>query len=33
MFIEQVAIGLRLWTGIDPDRQVLRDAAEEFLGL
>jgi shikimate dehydrogenase len=33
MFIEQVAIGLRLWTGIDPNRQVLRDAAEEFLGL
>ncbi len=33
MFIEQVAIGLRLWTGIDPDRQVLREAAEEFLGL
>jgi shikimate dehydrogenase len=33
MFIEQVAIGLRLWTGIDPDRHVLRDAAEEFLGL
>ena len=33
MFIEQVAIGLRLWTGIDPNRQVLREAAEEFLGL
>jgi shikimate dehydrogenase len=33
MFIEQVAIGLRLWTGVDPNRQVLRDAAEEFLGL
>jgi shikimate dehydrogenase len=33
MFIEQVAIGLRLWTGVDPDRQVLREAAEEFLGL
>ncbi|MFZ1933379.1 MAG: shikimate dehydrogenase [Thermoguttaceae bacterium] len=33
MFIEQVAIGLRLWTGVDPSRQVLREAAEEFLGL
>jgi shikimate dehydrogenase len=33
MFIEQVAIGLRIWTGIDPSRQVLREAAEEFLGL
>jgi shikimate dehydrogenase len=32
-FLEQVAVGLRLWTGVDPDRQVLREAAEEFLGL
>jgi shikimate dehydrogenase len=31
MLIEQVAIGLQLWTGVDPDRQVLREAAEEFL--
>jgi shikimate dehydrogenase len=33
MFIEQVAIGMRLWTGVDPDREVLREAAEEFLEL
>ncbi len=33
MFLEQVAVGLRLWTGVDPNRQVLREAAEEFLGL
>lgn len=33
MFIEQVAIGLQLWTGVDPNRQVLREAAEEFLEL
>ncbi len=33
MFVEQVAIGLQLWTGVDPDRQTLREAAEEFLGL
>jgi shikimate dehydrogenase len=31
MLIEQVAIGLQLWTGVDPNRQVLREAAEEFL--
>jgi shikimate dehydrogenase len=33
MFIEQVAIGFQLWTGIDADRQVLHDAVEEFLEL
>ena len=33
MFIRQAAIGLRLWTGVEPDRQVLREAAEEFLEL
>jgi shikimate dehydrogenase len=33
MFIEQAAIGFRLWTCIDPDRQVLREAVEEFLEL
>jgi shikimate dehydrogenase len=33
MIIEQAAIGFRLWTGVDPNRQVLREAAEEFLGL
>ncbi|MCE5266392.1 MAG: shikimate dehydrogenase [Planctomycetaceae bacterium] len=33
MFLEQIAISVRLWTGVDPDRQLLRDAAEEFLGL
>ncbi len=30
MFIEQAAIGFHLWTGVDPDRQVLREAVEEF---
>ena len=30
MFIHQVAIGFRQWTGVDPDRQVLREAVEEF---
>jgi shikimate dehydrogenase len=33
MFIEQAAIGFQLWTGVDPNRQVLREAVEEFLGL
>ena len=33
MFIEQVAIGFQLWTGVDSDRQVLHDAVEEFLEL
>ena len=33
MFLEQVALGLQIWTGVDPNRQVLREAAEEFLEL
>ncbi len=33
MLIEQAALNFRLWTGIDPDRTVLREAAEEFLEL
>jgi shikimate dehydrogenase len=33
MFIEQVAISFQLWTGVDPDRQVLHEAVEEFLEL
>lgn len=33
MFIEQVAIGFQLWTGVNADRQVLHDAVEEFLEL
>jgi shikimate dehydrogenase len=33
VFIEQVAIGLQLWTGIEPNRQIMREAVEEFLCL
>ncbi len=33
MFIEQVAASFRLWTGVDPNRQVLCEAVEEFLEL
>jgi len=31
IFIEQVALAVKLWTGVDPDREVLRDAVEEYL--
>ncbi len=31
MFIEQVARDILTWTGIDPNRDVLREAVEEFL--
>ena len=31
MYIDQVAVGLELWTGVDPDRDVMREAIEEFL--
>lgn len=31
MYIDQVAVGLKLWTGVDPDRDVMREAIEEFL--
>jgi shikimate dehydrogenase len=33
MFIEQAAIGFHLWTGVNPDHRVLREAVEEFLEL
>lgn len=33
MLIERVAVDLQRWTSVDPNRQVLREAAEEFLGL
>jgi shikimate dehydrogenase len=33
VFIEQVALNFRTWTGLDPERTVLREAAEEFLEL
>ena len=31
VLVEQVAVALRLWIGQDPDRQVMREAIEEFL--
>ncbi len=33
VFIEQSAVNFRLWTGVDPDPIVMREAVEEFLEL
>jgi len=33
IFLQQSSIDFRLWTGVDPDPEVLRDAVEEFLEL
>ena len=33
MIVNQAAIAFRLWTGIEPDITVMRDAVEEFLGV
>jgi shikimate dehydrogenase len=32
MIVHQGAIGFKLWTGIDPDVAVMREAVEEFFG-
>ena len=32
VFIEQVAVAMRRWTGVDPSRPILRDAAERVFG-
>lgn len=31
MLVNQGVIGFKLWTGVDPDPQVMRDALEEYL--
>ncbi|MEE9603749.1 MAG: shikimate dehydrogenase [Thermoguttaceae bacterium] len=31
MYIDQVAAGFKLWTGVEPDLTVMREAIEEFL--
>lgn len=33
VFLEQLAASLALWTGVEPDLEVMREAAEEFLEL
>ena len=32
-FVAEIALALRLWTGVDVNEAVLRDAAEEFMGM
>ena len=31
MYIAQVAAGFKLWTGVESDSTVMREAVEEFL--
>lgn len=33
MLVNQGAIGFKIWTGIEPDRSVMREALEEYLGI
>ncbi len=33
MLVNQAVIGYRIWTGVDPDANVMREALEEYLGL
>ena len=33
MLVNQGVIGFRIWTGVDPDAQVMREALEEYLEL
>jgi shikimate dehydrogenase len=33
LYVEQTALALRAWTGVTPDTVVMREAAEEFLGI
>lgn len=33
IFIAQAALDFKMWTGVDPDRNVIREAVEEFLEL
>ena len=33
MIVNHGAIAFQLWTGIEPDKTVMREAVEEFLGL
>ena len=32
MLVNQAVIGFKIWTGVDPDPAVMREALEEFLG-
>ena len=33
LYVRQLAMAFALWTGVEPDREVMRDAVEEFLGV
>lgn len=33
MLVNQAVIGFKIWTGVDPDADLMRDALEEFLGI
>ena len=33
LYVRQLAMAFALWTGVPPDREVMRDAVEEFLGV
>ncbi|QDU28175.1 Shikimate dehydrogenase [Anatilimnocola aggregata] len=33
MLVNQAVIGFKIWTGVDPDPEVMRDALEEFLNI
>jgi shikimate dehydrogenase len=33
LFVEQTALAFRTWTGVEPDKAAMREAAEEFLEL
>ncbi|MGE0608021.1 MAG: shikimate dehydrogenase [Pirellulales bacterium] len=33
MLVNQAVIGFKIWTGVEPDAAVMRDALEEFLGI
>jgi shikimate dehydrogenase len=33
LYVEQTALALRAWTGVEPDKVTMREAAEEFLGI
>jgi shikimate dehydrogenase len=32
MLVNQAVIGFKIWTGVEPDRELMREALEEFLG-
>lgn len=33
MLVNQAVISFKIWTGVDPDAAIMRDALEEFLGI